>query len=79
MFPPLKNRDNEDECFCLSYCGDNCTIAVLPVVLPHDETSISASGLHAVAGVVREARVGVLPLPFLDLDSFGPRVCLDAE
>lgn len=48
-------------------------------VLPHDEASRSASGLHAVAGVVRVARVGGLPLPFLDLDSFGPRARLDAE
>lgn len=46
--------------------------------LPHGEASISASGLHAAAGVGCEAPVGGLPVPFLDLDSFGPRVCLDA-
>ena len=53
----------------------------MPVVfiLPNDEASISASGLHAAAGVVRDARDGDRPLPFLDLDSFGPRACLDAE
>lgn len=49
------------------------------LALPHDEDSISASGCHAVAGVVREARVRGLPLPFLDLDTFGPRACLDAK
>lgn len=47
-------------------------------ILPHDEASISASGLHAAAGVVRDARDG-RPLPFLDLESFDPRACLDAE
>ncbi len=64
------------------YCHDICTAVQYVVtrmqvafVLPHGEASISASGLH----VVREARAGGLPLPFLDLDSFGPRVCLDAE
>lgn len=62
----------------------NCTVCPnnlsgLCLSLPHDEASTSASGLHAVACVLREARVGGLPLLFLDLDSFGPRVCLDAE
>ena len=52
-------------------------------VLPHDEGSISASGLHAVvvvaaAAVVRGALVRGLWLPFLDLDSFGPKVHLEA-
>lgn len=45
-------------------------------VLP---ASISASGLHAVSGVAQEASVGGDSLPSLDLESFAPRVCLDAE
>lgn len=43
---------------------------------PH-EASVSVSGLHAVAGVVK-ARAEGLPLLLLDLDSFGAGVCLDA-
>lgn len=43
------------------------------ILLPHDGTSMSASGLHAFAGT------GGLCLPFLDLDSFGLGVGLDAE
>lgn len=60
-------------------CSEKNASGLVWTVLLHDEFSVSASGLHAVAGVVREARVGGLPLPSLDLDSFGPRVCLDAE
>lgn len=48
-------------------------------VLPHDEASSSASGLHAVACVVREVRVGGAPLLFLDSETFDPRACLNAE
>lgn len=48
-------------------------------LLPHGKASVSASGLHVVAGVVHASAAAGLPFPFLDLDSFGPRVCLDAD
>lgn len=62
---------------------DLCIIIIMMhvvLVLPQDEASISASGLHAVGGgLVREARVRGLALSFVDLDGFGSRACLDAE
>lgn len=61
LFPHLKNREKEFHIFVLFnilfkfYCHDICTIVQYGVkrtqvafVLPHDEASISASGLHVV-------------------------------